>query len=123
MTEINGETSDGFHTFNELYEFRMLLNAALFNEWYYANLEHWKDYDYPCPHVYKSKLHSDGTVPFNDPNWFIVVAELPSVGQISFHYENKHWELFRFPESDLPPEYDGHSPQDSIIRLRSYLEK
>lgn len=27
-----GEVSDGYHTFNELYEYRMLYNAALFNE-------------------------------------------------------------------------------------------
>lgn len=31
--KINGETSDGYHTFNELYEFRMIYNAALFNDW------------------------------------------------------------------------------------------
>jgi len=30
---VTGETSDGFHTFNELYEFRKLYNAGLFNEW------------------------------------------------------------------------------------------
>ena len=27
------ELSDGYHTFNELYEFRKMYNAALFNEW------------------------------------------------------------------------------------------
>jgi hypothetical protein len=30
---INGETSDGFHTFDELYKFRMIFNALLVNEW------------------------------------------------------------------------------------------
>lgn len=30
---VTGETSDGYHTFNQLYEFRKLYNAALFNEW------------------------------------------------------------------------------------------
>ena len=28
-----GDVSDGYHTFNELYEFRKVYNAALFNEW------------------------------------------------------------------------------------------
>ena len=28
-----GQVSDGYHTFDELYEFRKLYNAALFNEW------------------------------------------------------------------------------------------
>jgi hypothetical protein len=27
-----GKVSDGFHTFDELYEFRKIYNAALFNE-------------------------------------------------------------------------------------------
>lgn len=27
------ELSDGYHTFDELYEFRKMYNAALFNEW------------------------------------------------------------------------------------------
>jgi len=30
---IDGNTSDGFHTFNELYKFRMILNALLVNEY------------------------------------------------------------------------------------------
>jgi hypothetical protein len=28
-----GKVSDGFHPFDELYEFRKIYNAALFNEW------------------------------------------------------------------------------------------
>lgn len=28
-----GNYSDGYHTFNELYEFRKVYNAALFNDW------------------------------------------------------------------------------------------
>lgn len=28
-----GEVSDNYHTFNELYEFRKVYNAVLFNEW------------------------------------------------------------------------------------------
>ena len=31
--EVTGSTSDGYHTFDELYEFRKMYNAALFNEW------------------------------------------------------------------------------------------
>lgn len=32
-SESVGELRDGYHSFNELYRFRMLYNAALFNEW------------------------------------------------------------------------------------------
>ena len=45
-----GNVSDGYHTFNELYDFRKLYNAALFNEWYKFR----KDII-----VYKSKKHYD----------------------------------------------------------------
>lgn len=30
---VDENTSDGYHTFKELYKFRLLYNAALFNEW------------------------------------------------------------------------------------------
>lgn len=112
---ITEDTSDGFHTFKELYEFRLLLNAAVFNAW--ENIDSYAI----APYVCKSKLHSDGSIPFNDPNWFIVVAELPC-GQISFHYEMKDWDLFEIPEVNLPPEYDGHTAQDVAVRLREFLE-
>jgi len=45
--KITGETSDGYHTFNELYEFRKLYNAALFNEWGVKEIRN----------VHKSKKH------------------------------------------------------------------
>ena len=60
-----GEFSDGYHTFNELYDYRKAYNAAFFNELAKQGL-----YD-----VHKSKLHSDGEIPFGDDNWFIVMAE------------------------------------------------
>ena len=105
-----GEVSDGYHTFNELYEYRLLYNACMFNELAKQGL-----YD-----VHKSKLHSDGEIPFNDPNWFIVMAELPT-GQISNHYEMKDWDLFNIPEKDRANTWDGHSPKDVAERLRNFL--
>ena len=87
--EDKGNISDGYHTFNELYEYRLLYNASMFNELAKQGL-----YD-----VHKSKKHSDGAVPFGDENWFIVQAELPT-GQISNHYEMKDWELFKVPEKE-----------------------
>lgn len=60
-----GEVSDGFHTFDELYHYRMLYNAAFFN-----SLE--GKYD-----VHKSYRHADGELCFGG-GWFIVVANLPT---------------------------------------------
>lgn len=106
---INGETSDGYHTFNELYEYRLLYNAAFFNELAKQGL-----YD-----VHKSRKHSDGENPFGDPHWFIVMAELPT-GQISNHYEMKDWDKFQIPEKELANKWDEHSPRDVADRLTSF---
>ena len=106
----NGEFSDGYHTFNELYEFRKLYNALLFNEW--AKNEEVE--------VYKSKRHYDNKECFGG-GWFIVVAMLPS-GQISNHYELKDWDLFDIPEYEKSKyEFDGHTPEDVRVRMISFL--
>lgn len=109
--KVDGSTSDGFHTFDELYEYRMLYNAALFNAWASSG-------EIP---VVKSWRHSDGELCFGG-GWFIVVAELPGVGQISNHYPAADWDLFRIADVEAPPEYDGHTPQQVAERLRGYLE-
>ena len=105
-----GEVSDGYHTFNELYEYRLLYNASMFNELAKQNLYN----------VHKSKRHSDGEIPFGDSNWFIVMAELPT-GQISNHYEMKDWDLFQIPEKETANKWDGHTPKDVTERLRRFL--
>lgn len=106
----DGQISDGHHTFQELYQYRLLYNAALFNEF-----AKYSRYD-----VHKSKLHHDGTVPFGDPKWFIVVAELPT-GQISNHYRMPDWDKFQIPVKELPNVYDGHTPALVAERLEKFL--
>lgn len=105
--EVDENTSDGYHTFKELYEFRLLYNAAWFNE--LANKLV----------VYKSKKHDNGELCFGG-GWFIVVAELPT-GQISNHYESKDWDLFQCEEKEIADEWDGHTPKDVADRIRKYL--
>ena len=105
--EVSGETSDGYHTFNELYEFRKVYNACLFNEWF-------KQGKYG---VHKSLKHNNGELCFGG-GWFIVMATLPT-GQISNHYEIKDWDLFKCEERELADKWDGHTPQDVIKRLKS----
>ena len=103
-----GLVSDGYHTFNELYEFRKYYNAALFNEWY-------RNGKYE---VHKSKKHFDGEDCFGG-GWFIVVAVLPA-GQISNHYELKDWDMFICEELEKAKyEFDGHRSQDVLERLKS----
>ena len=106
-SEVDENTSDGYHTLNELYEFRKIYNATLFNEWTKQN-----KYD-----VHKSKKHYDGEDCFGG-GWFIVVAILPS-GQISNHYELKDWDLFQCEETEKAKyEFDGHTAKDVLERLK-----
>lgn len=103
-----GDVSDGYHTFAELYEFRKIYNAALFNEWAEQNKYQ----------VHKSTHHHDGEPCFGG-GWFIVVAILPK-GQISNHYKMDDWNLFRVPETpEVLFEYDGHTGADVLQRLRA----
>lgn len=103
-----GEVSDGYHTFNELYYYRMLYNAAFFNL-------------LPKECVHKSKRHHTGEECFGG-GWFIVMANLPT-GQISNHYELKDWDLFQIPEKEFADEWDGHTPQEAAERLDKYLQQ
>lgn len=110
------KVSDGYHTFDELYEFRKLYNALLFNEWY-------KQGKYQ---VHKSWRHYDGEKCFDNDNWFIVTAMLPT-GQISNHYKKEDWNLFQVEETHKALfEFDGHSSYDVLdrmIKLISYENK
>lgn len=118
--EDKGKLSDGYHTFDELYEFRKMYNAALFNEWAtdgftdkYAGT--WVDR--PKYNVHKSWKHYDGELCFGG-GWFIVSAMLPT-GLISNHYKEEDWSLFKVSEVEkaLFP-FDGHNGSDVLERLK-----
>ena len=117
--------SDGYHTFDELYQYRLMYNAGLVNMITYTK-SRYHDFHNPLDKitVYKSKKHNDGQNCF-DGNWFIVVIETPW-GQISNHYELKDWDKFNCKIIRKAHKYDGHTPQDCLERLNklySYLIK
>jgi len=98
---IDENTSDGYHTFKELYEHRMALTSAL--------TRHVK--------AYRSLKHNDGTM-FND--MFIVMFYIADK-QCSYHYSIKDWEYFNHLEiREFAEEWNGHSSDDVINTL---LEK
>jgi hypothetical protein len=104
------QLSDGWHTFNDLYEFRKLYNAALFNEWALTG-----KYD-----VHKSIRHNDGELCFGG-GWFVVVARLPA-GQITNHYKLSEWDSFKILEVEKAKyPFDGHTPHDVMERLSSLI--
>lgn len=97
---IDGNTSDGYHTFNELYHHRAVLFSvivATFGE-----------------RAWKSKLHADGTM---YDGMFIVGIETPD-GQATYHYDiDPYWNLFRCAELERAPEWDGHTPNQAIEHI------
>ena len=98
-------------TNQELYDFRLVLNALLFNEWAETG-----KYE-----VYKSKRHHDGE-PCFDGEWFIVVAILPS-GQVTNHYHIKYWDYFKIPSyPKVKDEFDGHTSSVVLLRYGVLLE-
>jgi len=124
------QISDGYHTFQELYQFRFLYNALLFNEWGkgFTDQERIKvsESGFPITNkvkydVHKSWKHSDGEWCFGEPKkYFIVVAELPT-GQISNHYKAEYWDMFDIPEKDLANKFDGHTAEDVMKMMESFL--
>lgn len=104
------QISDGYHTFEELYEFRKMYNALLFNEWARHYLHN----------VHKSLKHFDGEDCFGG-GWFIVVAELPT-GQISNHYKVADWDLFDVPVAEKALiQFDGHTAADVLERMKALI--
>lgn len=102
---IDGNTSDGYHTFNELYHHRAVLFSVIVENF--------------AARSWKSKLHADGTM---YEGMFIVGIETPD-GQATYHYDVEHyWNLFRCKEVDRAPEWDGHTPDQAIERIGKLVD-
>ena len=93
--------SDGYHTFADLYEQRLILSAALAKN---------------NPYAWKSKRHEDGSVPFGG-GWIILGFDT-AAGCYTYHYELKDWDLFQCKELDKGKPWDGHTSKD-VRRLLS----
>ena len=112
--------SDGFHTFSELYYYRMLYNSNAVNFLTYIkkhNVKGFADFD-----VIKSKKHFGGE-PCYGGGWFIVVIKTPW-GQISNHYKLEHWHMFNCRAVKQSWKWDGHTMKESterMIKLNEYL--
>lgn len=104
VSEI-GDVSDGFHTFNSLYEQRMILFAAL--------VRAYRD------KAWKSYRHEDGEYCFGG-EWFIVGIDTPE-GSYTYHYENKYWDMFDCADLPRAKHWDGHTEADAETRLMSLV--
>ena len=98
---ITGETSDGYHTFNELYHHRAVLFSVIVKA-------------FP-ERAWKARQHHDGTM---YSGMFIVGIDTPE-GQASYHYDiDPYWDMFECRELERAPEWDGHTPAQAIERIR-----
>lgn len=100
------DVSDGFHTFNDLYEQRMYLFAALVNA--HKNK------------AWKSLRHEDGEYCFGG-DWFIVGIDTPE-GSYTYHYSIQYWDVFDCQILPRAKHWDGHTDKD-VTRLMSLESK
>lgn len=98
-----GDSSDGYHTFNELYMHRAILFGVICH-------------CFP-DRAWKSKLHDDGTM----YDGMFIVGFKTRLGQATYHYDiNPHWKDFKVKELDRAPKWDGHTPDEAIVRLFNF---
>lgn len=115
FNESNEKVNSQNDLINELYKFRLLYNALLFNNWAKTGEVE----------VYKSKKHHDGSIPFEEDEgeWFIVVGILPTGEQITNHYAMEYWDYFKIPSYPCVKDvFDGHTPSDVLYRLEELLK-
>ena len=109
MSKVTGSTSDGYHTFDELYEHRITLWIALCR----TQTEHC----HKCDDIsWRSKLHSDGS---SFDGWFVLGLFYDPGEQMTYHLPMSRWDECDFAqELDRAPEFDGHTPADVLERIK-----
>lgn len=99
------EVSDGYHTFNDVYDHRRALTALLASA-AASEGDSWR-----------SKAHHPEDSPMFEGGYFIVGIELPN-GPITYHYKLSHWDDFAaVPEIPHAPKWDGAAPPVTVDRL------
>lgn len=98
-----GGVSDGYHTFNELYEHRHLLFLHLVASNKKDAFKTWKDD--------KGELWE---------GWFILGLNTKH-GQITYHLPERYWLDAEVVAIEHNSDYDGHTAQDVLERLDAFL--
>lgn len=104
--------SDGYHTFGELYEHRIVLFIEL------CSMTNNLEFETGCKmaHIWRSKKHSDGS---EFEGWFIMGIGKDKGKQITYHLPLDKWDDAAFAETlELAPEWDGHTSNDVLERLK-----
>ena len=107
--KVTENTSDGYHTFKELYDHRIALFIALAMSY--------------TQYAWRSKKHADGS---EIEGWFIAGMHLPT-GDITYHLPLSMWDSLannrRAVETlKKAPEWDGHTAEDVVSRIQAWVE-
>ncbi len=107
-----GGISDGYHTFDELYEHRTYLFIALckiLSSTYYRT-------KYP---IWRSQYDSEGN---NIAGWFIMgIGNKDSGMQITYHLRSSKWHEVDFAITHERAPWDGHTSKDVLGRLKQII--
>lgn len=107
LTVDGTSCSDGYHTFDELYDHRIALFIALCQD--LAGNNH--------PNIWKSKKHHDGS---EYEGWFIMGINEEKGEQITYHLPMSEWDNTHFAQIyEFAPEWDGHTSADVIKRIKN----
>lgn len=96
--------SDGYHTFGELYEHRIMLFIALAKQ----TMSAWR-----------TTKHSDGS---SWDGWFVLGIFKKAGEQMTYHLPMSKWNDCEFAETlDKAPDFDGHTSNDVLNRIKTHL--
>lgn len=104
--KVTGETSDGYHTFNELYDHRCTLYLAVMKA-------------HPSLAWISTKHADDSTF----DGWFIAGMKLPT-GDVSYHLPARMWSLACETGATILErghEWDGHTSADVVKRMQAWI--
>lgn len=109
--------SDGYHTFDELYDHRITIFIELCRAYHKIELvKGEKIVMLPRP-IWRSKLHHDGS---EFTGWFVLGINKKEGEQITYHLPLSRWEETDFAETlENAPVFDGHSSSDVLARLKN----
>lgn len=111
--------SDGYHTFGELYDHRITLFIALAkNIWRYVSDDAMK---VNHKEIWRSKAHHPEDQLMYD-GWFVMGIGIEPGKQITYHLPLSRWDETNFVETlQHAPKWDGHTPADTIERLKTTI--
>lgn len=109
------EVSDGYHTFDELYDHRITLYIALCRTLNQLDrLPGGPRFD-----VWRSKRHGDGELCFGTGTQYVLGIYKQPGKQITYHIPIERWNETDFAETlDRAPEWDGHTSDEVLARLK-----